>query len=311
MGQQSPMHSGAQPQTPPQQEPPRRSGRVTQRRIIPDNVYGQTNPTDIDWMTQEDWQNTIGNVPAFQRGPPVTPVPQPFPPPFPPTWENEEEEHPQLGNLFSDLQGPAEGANLSYLGHSSADSLLVATQEGGAPLINFLLTMAIPPHEQGALSSTQSVQDWHFRDILWLPTREQEEWKNACCEELESLRTWKVFELTDLPKGKKVIKNRWVFNIKQDSRKKARLIAKGFSQVEGIDFNEIFSPVVHFETVRLMLALSSLEDWYIEALDVKMAFLYRKLDEEIYMHQPEGFKQKGQENKVLRLHRALYSDMTC
>ena len=116
----------------------------------------------------------------------------------------------------------------------------------------------------------------------------------------------KVFELTDLPKGRKVIKNSWVFDIKQDSQKKACLVAKGFSQVEGIDFNEIFSPVVHFETVRLMLALSSLEDWYIEALDVKTAFLYGKLDEEIYMHQPEGFKVKGQEHKVLRLLHAIY-----
>ena len=116
----------------------------------------------------------------------------------------------------------------------------------------------------------------------------------------------KVFELTDLPKGRQVIKNSWVFDIKQDSQKKACLVAKGFSQVEGIDFNEIFSPVVHFETVRLMLALSSLEDWYIEALDVKTAFLYGKLDEEIYMHQPEGFKVKGQEHKVLRLLHAIY-----
>ena len=55
-----------------------------------------------------------------------------------------------------------------------------------------------------------------------------------------------------------------------------------------------------------MLALSALEDWYIEALDVKTTFLYRKLDKEIYMHQPEGFKLKGQEHKVLHLHRALY-----
>ena len=117
---------------------------------------------------------------------------------------------------------------------------------------------------------------------------------------------WKVFELTDLPKGRKVIKNRWLFDVKQDNRKKARLVAKGFSQVGGIDFNEIFSPVVRFETVRLMLALSSLEDWYIEALEVKTTFLYGKLDEEIYIHQPEGFKVKGQENKVLCLHRALY-----
>ena len=140
--------------------------------------------------------------------------------------------------------------------------------------------MAILSHEQSALLSTQSVQDWHFQDILWLPTREGEEWKKACLKKLESLRAWKVFELTDLLKGRKVIKNRWVFDIKQDGRKKAHLTAKGFSQDEGIDFNEIFSPVVRFETVRLMLALSSLEDWYIEALDVKTAFLYGKLDED-------------------------------
>ena len=166
--------------------------------------------------------------------------------------------------------------------------------------------MLPPADERDALLSTQSVWDWHFQDVLHLPTREREEWKKACHEELESLRARCVFELTDLPKGRKVIKNRRVFDIKQDGRKKARLVAKGFSQVEGIDFNEIFSPVVRFETVRLMLALSSLEDWHIEVLDVKTAFLYGKLDKEIYMHQPEGFKLKGQENKVLRLHHALY-----
>lgn len=76
--------------------------------------------------------------------------------------------------------------------------------------------------------------------------------------------------------------------------------------MEGIDFNEIFSPVVRFETVRLMLALSALEDWHMEGVDVKTAFLYGKLDEEIYMEQPEGFKLRGQENKVLRLRRAIY-----
>ena len=192
---------------------------------------------------------------------------------------------------------------MSYMGQTTLAQLC---QEGGVLLINFLLAMAIPPHEQSTLPSTQSVWDWHFQDILRLPTREREEWKKACFKELESLRAWKVFELTDLPKGRKVIKIKWVFYIKQDGRKKARLVAKGFSQVEGIDFNEIFSPVVCFETVRLMLALSALEDWYIEALDVKTAFLYGKLDEEIYMHQPEGFKMKRQEHKVLPLHCALY-----
>ena len=121
----------------------------------------------------------------FRGEQPVAPVPLPFPPL--PEQNEEEEERPQPGDLSRDLQDPARGASLSYQGHTTANSLYVLTQEGGAPLINFLLTMAIPPHEQGALSSTQSVWDWHFQDILWLPTREREEWKKACLEELESL----------------------------------------------------------------------------------------------------------------------------
>ena len=179
-------------------------------------------------------------------------------------------------------------------------------QEGGAPFINFLLAKAISPDDERdkSLPATSRVREWHFRDILQLPKAQKEEWKAACHKELESLRERCVFELTDLPKGRKVVKNRWVFNIKSDGRKKARLVAKGFSQTEGINFNEIFSPVVRFE--RLMLALSSIEDWHMEAVDVKTAFLYGKLDEEIYMQQPEGFKLKGQENKVLRLRRAIY-----
>ena len=103
---------------------------------------------------------------------------------------------------------------MSYMGQKMLAQLF---QEGGVPLINFLLAMVMPPHEQSTLLSTQSVWDWHFQDILRLPTREREEWKKACLKELESLRARKVFELTDLPKGRKVIKNRWVFDIKQDS----------------------------------------------------------------------------------------------
>ena len=98
----------------------------------------------------------------------------------------------------------------------------------------------------------------------------------------------------------------WVFDIKTVGWKRARLVAKGFCQVEGIDFNEIFSPVVRFETVRILLALAALNDWHISALDVKTAFLYGKLDEEIYLDQPQGFIAKSQEKKVWHLKRALY-----
>ena len=94
--------------------------------------------------------------------------------------------------------------------------------------------------------------------------------------------------------------------MKSDGRKKARLVAKGFSQRPGTDYGETFSPVARYESIRMLLAMSVLEKWDIEALDVKTAFLYGDLDEEIYMTQPEGFIVKGQENKVYRLKKALY-----
>jgi len=74
-----------------------------------------------------------------------------------------------------------------------------------------------------------------------------------------------------------------------------------------MDFDQIFSPVVCFETVRLILTLAALEGWYTSGLDVRNAYLYGELDEEIYMEQPEGFHAKGMEKHMLRLRRALYS----
>ena len=140
----------------------------------------------------------------------------------------------------------------------------------------------------------------HFPEAAW------KEWKAACNEEMECLNKHDVFELTNLPKGHKTIGCRWVFDVKGDGCKRARLVAQGFSQVEGVDYNKLFSPVVRFESVRLMLALAALHNWYMTGADVCTAYLYGKLDEEIYMRQSEGFIARGQESKVIRLKRALY-----
>ena len=134
-------------------------------------------------------------------------------------------------------------------------------QEGGADLIKSLLRAAASSTDaKGKIPDVSKVREWQYRDLMRLPKAVQEEWKTACKEELEALHWCNVFKLTDLPKGRKTIGCRWVFDIKSDSCKKARLVAQGFSQVEGIDFNELFSSVVHFESVRLIFALSAIEN---------------------------------------------------
>ena len=124
---------------------------------------------------------------------------------------------------------------------------------------------------------------------------------------MESLDKCDVFEFTNLAKGCKTIGCRWVFDAKGDGCKRARLVAQGFLQAEGVDYNKLFSPVVRFESVRLMLTLAALHNWYMMGVDIRTAYLYGKLDEEIYMCQPKGFIARGQESKVIPLKRALYS----
>jgi len=100
---------------------------------------------------------------------------------------------------------------------------------------------------------------------------------------LKSLKNRNVYEVVDLPKGRKTIKNHWVFDIKSDSYYRSQLVAKGFSQVERINFDELFSSVICYETVCLFLAVTVLENWDIHSIDVKTTYLYSDLDEEIYM----------------------------
>ena len=192
---------------------------------------------------------------------------------------------------------------------TSADNIMAnISWEGGAKPIYHLLSAAVQPSNGagGDLPSVSNVCEWHYRDLMHFPEPAWKEWKAACYEEMESLDKHDVFELTDLPKGHKTVGCRWVFNVKGDSQKKARLVTQGFLQVEGVDYNKLFSPVVWFESMHFMLALAALHNWYMTGVDVCTAYLYRKLDEEIYMRQPEGFIARGQESKVICLKRALY-----
>jgi hypothetical protein len=145
-----------------------------------------------------------------------------------------------------------------------------------------------------------------------IESSEKDKWMEAMVEENESLSKNKTWELTELPKGKKPIGCKWVFkkkeavSEKEGERFKARLVAKGYSQRHGIDYDEVFSPVVRHTSIRAVLALVADQDLELEQLDVKTAFLHGNLEEEIFMEQPKGFKQPGTENLVCRLKKSLY-----
>ena len=103
-----------------------------------------------------------------------------------------------------------------------------------------------------------------------------------------------------------MIKCRWTYVLKSDGQYKVRLVIKGYTQVQGIDYEETFSPVVRYKLIQYLLAYTALLNWEIEAMDVKLAYLHGVLKEEIYMEQSEGFIAQGQEDKVCKLMHSLY-----
>ena len=129
-------------------------------------------------------------------------------------------------------------------------------------------------------------------------------------EEMYSLNKNKTYDLVELPKGKKVLRNKCMFKLKKDGHKlvkyKAWLVVKGFSQKQWIDFDVIFFPVVKMSLIRVVLGLVASLDLELKQLDVKTTFLHGDLKEEIYMDQPEGFKLKGNEHMVCKLKKSLY-----
>ena len=135
-------------------------------------------------------------------------------------------------------------------------------------------------------------------------------WKRAMQDEYDSLIKKETWEIQKLPPGRKPVSSKWNFKVKygpngEITRHKARFVARGFTQVQGKDFNETFSPTVRMATLRTMIACAAQEQAMVGQMDIKTAYLNAPLEEEVYLQQPEGF-EIGDRDCYLRLKKSLY-----
>jgi len=138
-----------------------------------------------------------------------------------------------------------------------------------------------------------------------------EDWISAMQDELNQFTRSKVWELVPKPDDTSIIGTKWVFRNKLDEngtvvRNKARLVAQGYTQMEGIDFDETYAPVARIESIRMLLAFACHKGFKVYQMDVKSAFLNGILEEEVYVKQPPGFEDPINPEYVYKLHKALY-----
>lgn len=233
-------------------------------------------------------QRQIDRESPLVREPPPPPLPSPYSeePPDQPLWEvnvgdidaHGEQEVDLALNVRSDealLQ-----AGCAYVEHR--------VDIGGYGAVHACLAHA---YRVGAHDSNPR----SYREAM--ASDNAAEWHKAMVEEMNALKNNGTWRTVYLPVGRKAIRSRWVFKVKHlpDSaikRFKARVVAQGFSQRPGVDFDETFAPMARWVAVRTVLALAAIEDMYLESVDISSAFLHSVIDMELYMKFPEGFPEE-------------------
>jgi len=191
---------------------------------------------------------------------------------------------------------------------SSLSSPSISSNVSGIPyaLSNVLSYDKLSPSYKHFVSTiSTSIEPQYYHQAVQHPC-----WREAMQAEIKALEDNNTWTLVSLPPHKTPIGCKWVYKIKHNSdgsieHYKARLVAKGFTQCEGLDYFETFSPVAKLTTVRCLLALAAIKNWHLHQLDVNNAFLHGDLDEEVYMKPPLGFITKG-DNRVCLLNKSLY-----
>src|SRR6218665_1582229 len=169
----------------------------------------------------------------------------------------------------------------------------------------------IPPVKLSLMVKNELMKEpSSWNEMKLLPEEEQKQWIRAADEEMGSHNKNQTWILCDLPAGKKAIDWKWVFKLKQNAdgnvyRHKAILVARGFTQKFGEDFDDTFAPVARHTTLRTLLTVAASKKMQVNHYDVKISFLNGDIKEELYMNQPEGFAKPDEEQKVCKLKKAL------
>lgn len=177
-----------------------------------------------------------------------------------------------------------------------------ATSTDVAPAVQPPVHHSMTTRSRNNITKPSSNYNLHVEvqsDPHWIPTTWQhaikhERWRKAMGAEFNSTNENHTWDLVEATRQMNIVRCRWVFTIKYNpdgsiDRYKARIVAKGFHQQPGVDYNDTFSPVIKFTTIRLILGLAVNSDWLVRQIDVKTAFLQGHLDEEVFMCQPPGF----------------------
>lgn len=225
-----------------------------------------------------------------------------------------EEEH----SLIESLSGADSSGESSSSGDTSAEPSSLAVTGIGLPSVTHSRpvrsTRGTLPMRYDEYDLSMFVQENIFNEPLTydeaMAGSNSREWQSAMQNEYDSLIQNGVWKLVDRPMDENVIKCKWIYKIKHDAagkfdKYKARLVARGFTQKQGVDYNETFSPVVRHSTMRILFSLANDFNMNIEHIDVTTAFLNGELNELIYMEQPVGFINKN-DSKVCLLLKSIY-----
>jgi Reverse transcriptase (RNA-dependent DNA polymerase) len=207
------------------------------------------------------------------------------------------------GTLLSDLDLPIDvrkGVRSTVLEQGKCAST-------SHPISYYVSFETLPPACKAFMTSL------HFNSapFEWREAMQDPRWKNTMFEEMKALVKNDTWDMVSRPSGKNTVGCKWVYSIKHTpegkvDRFKVRLVAKGYTQTYGVDYEETFAPVAKMNTIRTLISCAVNSRWDLCQLDVKNVFLHRDLKEEVYMEIPPGFQNEQLKGKVCLLKRSLY-----